>query len=165
LKVAISGLPPEKILRVSDIIKERMANVDDGSGGDHLEVDLDTLDARTLHHLERYVKTCAPRKRKKAGAAGNSGGSLSAGNGGSGGGGGDGYFAQSAQGLPDVDMDLNSLEADVLDDDYLDVPVQNSKRSRPSSLDPMGVLDSLPFSQGDMPEGLDDDDEDDDDGV
>ena len=60
-------------------------------------------------------------------------------------------------------MDPYSLEADALGDDYLDEGMgHHAKRGRPSSssLDPMNVLEGLGFSQGDMPEGLEDEDDD-----
>lgn len=54
LKAGINGLAPEKLPRVVEIIKERMANVDER---DHeIEIDLDALDHTTLRHLQRYVK-------------------------------------------------------------------------------------------------------------
>lgn len=147
LKEGISNLAPDKINRVLEIIKERMSSVGNDASDD-VEVDLDLLDARTLHQLERYVKTCAPRKRKANGGGGNSGGAS-----------GHGGFYASTPGLSDLDMDMHALEDDVLDAGDLDAGVGPSKRGRPSSLGFPEALDGLPFSQSDLPDGLGDEDD------
>mmetsp|Transcript_25915 Transcript_25915/g.45723 ORF Transcript_25915/g.45723 Transcript_25915/m.45723 type:complete len:194 (-) Transcript_25915:122-703(-) len=91
LSQAISQLPNEKLSRVVEIIKERMPalqNEDD----QEIEIDINALNAPTLRHLQRYVKSCTSRKRKSAPAQ------------------------QPSPGLPDLDMDmdLGDLEADAL---------------------------------------------------
>ena len=77
-----------------------------------------------------FFKSCAAKKRKKAARSSDLG-------------------LPSPGGLPDLDMDLNSLEADALDDDLDDE--QDGKRSR--------LDDLLPFSQ-DLPDDLESDSED-----
>jgi len=137
---------------VVEIIKERLAHVDERDA--EIEVDLDALDAATLRHLQRYVKSCAPKKRKAPGGG--------AGGGGSHGGGWDHQLLPSPA-LPDgLDMDMGSLEADALDgfdggevDEDGDGSSDERKRVRPSADSSLGMLDGLPFSQGDMGYGLD----------
>ena len=65
LSQAISQLPNEKLSRIVEIIKERMPllkNEDD----QEIEIDINALNAPTLRHLQRYVKSCTSRKRKSA---------------------------------------------------------------------------------------------------
>jgi bromodomain-containing factor 1 len=151
LKAGINALPEDKLPRVVEIIKERLAHVDERDA--EIEVDLDALDAATLRHLQRYVKSCAPKKRKAPGGG--------AGGGGSHGGGWDHQLLPSPA-LPDgLDMDMGSLEADALDgfdggedDEDGDGSSDDRKRVRPSADSSLGMLDGLPFSQGDMGYGL-----------
>jgi len=94
------------------------------------------------------VKSCAPKKRKApGGGAGGRGG----------GGGGDGWNNQllPSPALPDgLEMDLGNLEADALDG-FDGAENEDAKRARPSVDPALGMLDGLPFSQGDMNYGLD----------
>ena len=146
LKAGINALPEDKLPRVVEIIKERSVHVDERDA--EIEVDLDALDASTLRHLQRYVKSCAPKKRKApGGGAGGRGG----------GGGGDGWNNQllPSPALPDgLEMDLGNLEADALDG-FDGAENEDAKRARPSVDPALGMLDGLPFSQGDMNYGLD----------
>eukprot|EP00708_Paratrimastix_pyriformis_P002226 GAFH01000968.1.p1 GENE.GAFH01000968.1~~GAFH01000968.1.p1 ORF type:complete len:298 (+),score=75.15 GAFH01000968.1:1252-2145(+) len=63
LSTNINKLPESRLGKVLDIIKAHMppSSTDDG---DEFEVDIDSLDAPTLHQLARYVNQCIARKKK-----------------------------------------------------------------------------------------------------
>jgi hypothetical protein len=127
LKAGINKLPAERIHRVVEIIKERSPALG-GDEDDEIEVDLDMLDAPTLHELQRYVKSCAPKKRKKP-SSGSGPGAMG------------GVMHHPSPGLPDeLDMDVNALEEDAMF-------FGESKRGRGDDMDDLGV-----FSQSDLPD-------------
>jgi len=138
LKAGINALPEDKLPRVVEIIKERSAHVDERDA--EIEVDLDALDASTLRHLQRYVKSCAQKKRKAPGGGAGS-------RGGGGGGGGDVWSNQllPSPALPDgLEMDLGNLEADALDG-FDGTENDDAKRARPSADPSLGMLDWPPI--------------------
>lgn len=136
LKNGISSLPQEKLPRVLQIIKERVAHVGE-RGEEEIEIDLDTLDPATLNDLQRYVKSCAPRKRKKPGQKVPD---QSVAN-----------LLPSPGLLNDMDVDLSTLE-----DQALNIDINVDKRGR-NSFDPILNYDPIPFTQGELPEGLESD--------
>mmetsp|Transcript_12922 Transcript_12922/g.15438 ORF Transcript_12922/g.15438 Transcript_12922/m.15438 type:complete len:759 (-) Transcript_12922:146-2422(-) len=140
LKEGISGLPQDKLPRVLQIIKERVAHVGE-RGEDEIEVDLDTLDPTTLHELQRYVKSCAPRKRKKPTNSNQKQAEQTI------------PHQLPSPGFPDMDVDFSTLEEHAL----MDINVDNSKRGR-NSFDPvLSAYDAIPFTHAELPEGLESD--------
>jgi hypothetical protein len=96
---------------------------------------LDTLDPPTLHLLQRYVKQCAPRKRKKPTPANQDMSSK--------------VSHLPSPSLHDMHMDLGVLEDDAFGIDMVDT----NKRGR-ASFDPILSYDSY------LPDGLESDSED-----
>ena len=129
LRNDIGELPEAKLTRVVDIIKERNSTLDEHD--QEVTIDMDALDVATLRQLQRYVKSCKKRERSSSGNQVIQ------------------QHHQPSPGLPDLDMDVSNLEADAL---LMDDEAGNAKRSRSSS--DMG-LDSMSFSQSDIPAGLD----------
>ena len=123
LSQEIQSLAHDKIGGVLDIIRE--GSCLDAGSDEQVEIDLDNIDSGTLRELQRYVKSCLPRKRKKAGGAQQ-------------------FATPGLEELDNFNLDGDSLEDMVVGGD--------SKRGR-SSLD-SNLLDSLPFSQSELPEGL-----------
>lgn len=132
LKQGISTLPPEKLPRVLDIIREREGSV--GGGEEEVEIDLDTLDPPTLHLLQRYVKQCAPRKRKKPTPSNHVAAEQPK------------VQTHPSNILPDLDVDLGILEDDAFGMDIVDP----NKRGRAS-------FDPLSYDSYGLPEGLESD--------
>merc|ERR1711871_1720779 len=85
LSQAISSLQHEKLPRVIEIIKERMSDLSEHE--QEIEIDINALDTPTLRHLQRYVKSCS-KKRKQAQPK-----------------------ERPSPGLPELDLDMNTLEA------------------------------------------------------
>lgn len=134
LRNDIGELPEAKLTRVVEIIKERNSTLDEHD--QEVTIDMDALDVATLRQLQRYVKSCKKRDRSTS-----SNQTVQ-------------QHHQPSPGLPDLDMDVSTLEAEAL---LMDDDTGNAKRSRSSS--DMG-LDSMSFSQSDIPAGLDPSDDD-----
>lgn len=117
LRTAIETLPDTKLPRIIEIIRERMPGFSDED--QVIEIDINALDTPTLRHLQRYVKSCS-KKRKSASKQ------------------------QPSPGIPELDIDLQSLEATALGTDEY-------KRMRPDT--EIGL--DLPFTPSDLPDGLD----------
>lgn len=62
LSLSINSLPSESLGMVVKIIHERMPHLT-GQGPEEIEIDIDALDAATLRHLERYIKTVQRKRR------------------------------------------------------------------------------------------------------
>ena len=65
LSVSINNLDPENLGEVVKIISERMPELANNTAPDEIEIDIDALDAITLRHLERFVKSCQIKRRRK----------------------------------------------------------------------------------------------------
>ena len=67
LSEQINELPPEKLTRVLNIISESMplSKTDDV---DEIEIDIDSMDTKTLRRLQRFVRSALVPKKKKASA-------------------------------------------------------------------------------------------------
>jgi len=63
LSVAINNLDPENLGHVVKIISERMPQLT--NSGDEIEIDIDALDTVSLRHLEKYVKSCSNKRRRR----------------------------------------------------------------------------------------------------
>jgi len=63
LSLSINNLPSESLGMVVKIINERMPHLT--GQGEVIEIDIDALDAATLRHLERYIKTVQRKRRSK----------------------------------------------------------------------------------------------------
>lgn len=59
----VNQLPPEKLFKVVEIIHDSMPNLRENADSDVIELDVETLDVKTLRKLQRYVKECT-KKRK-----------------------------------------------------------------------------------------------------
>ena len=129
LRNDIGELPEAKLTRVVEIIKERNSTLDEHD--QEVTIDMDALDVATLRQLQRYVKSCKKRERPPA-----TNQTIQ-------------QQHQPSPGLPDLDMDVSSLEAEAL---LMEDEGTSAKRNRSSS--DMG-LDSMSFSQSDIPTGLD----------
>jgi len=65
LSMKINNLPENKLGRIVEILKARMApSTQVAQDGDDIEVDIDALDAPTLHQISRYVNQCLAKKKK-----------------------------------------------------------------------------------------------------
>ncbi len=72
LSLAINNLPSENLGMVVKIIHERMPHLT--GSGEEIEIDIDSLDAPTLRHLERYVKSVSQRRSRRGSKAAITGG-------------------------------------------------------------------------------------------
>jgi hypothetical protein len=76
----INNLPPSNLGELVQIIHQRMPSLADNSHPgktiqpgipsnhfpEEIEIDLELLDAATLRHLEKYVKNCLSKRKKKS---------------------------------------------------------------------------------------------------
>jgi len=65
LSRAINNLDSDHLGEVVKIISDRMPELTNNTAPDEIEIDIDALDAITLRHLERFVRSCNAKKRKK----------------------------------------------------------------------------------------------------
>jgi bromodomain-containing factor 1 len=66
LSEAVNNMPTDKLVRVVEIINENMPSLKDNAESDLIELDIESLDIRTLRRLQQYIKECklGPKKRK-----------------------------------------------------------------------------------------------------
>ena len=69
LSIDINQLSADKLGRVVEIIHASMPHLKDSAETDEIELDIDSLDAKTLNQLADYVMECQGRKKTKAVAA------------------------------------------------------------------------------------------------
>ena len=61
----VNQLPPEKLFKVVEIIHDSMPNLRENADSDVIELDVETLDVRTLRKLQRYVRECTKKRKTK----------------------------------------------------------------------------------------------------
>lgn len=66
LSEVVNNMPPEKLVRVVEIINESMPSLKDNADSELIELDIESLDIRTLRRLQQYIRECKmwPKKRK-----------------------------------------------------------------------------------------------------
>eukprot|EP01091_Cochliopodium_minus_P006336 TRINITY_DN1621_c0_g1_i3.p1 TRINITY_DN1621_c0_g1~~TRINITY_DN1621_c0_g1_i3.p1 ORF type:complete len:490 (-),score=245.98 TRINITY_DN1621_c0_g1_i3:108-1577(-) len=64
LSLQINNLDGDSLGEVVKIISERMPELANNTAPDEIEIDIDALDAITLRHLERFVKSCNTKKKR-----------------------------------------------------------------------------------------------------
>lgn len=65
LSVNISNLPPENVGKIVQIIHQRRPELAQNAS-DEIEIDIDSLDTGTLRSLERYVKQCLSKRKRRS---------------------------------------------------------------------------------------------------
>ncbi len=70
LSMDVNNLTPEKLGRVVEIIHNSMPNLQQQSDSDVIELDIESLDIKTLRELQKYVNECksVAKKRKTSSA-------------------------------------------------------------------------------------------------
>lgn len=68
----VNQLPPEKLFKVVEIIHDSMPNLRENADSDVIELDVETLDVRTLRKLQRYVRECTKKRKSKPASASSS---------------------------------------------------------------------------------------------
>jgi hypothetical protein len=65
----VNELPPDKLFKVVEIIHDSMPNLRENADSDVIELDVETLDVRTLRKLQKYVRECNKKRKAKPSVA------------------------------------------------------------------------------------------------
>lgn len=66
LSLDVNNLPPERLGRIVEIIQASMPNLKDSADSDVIELDIESLDVKTLRQLQKYVKECGKKRKMSA---------------------------------------------------------------------------------------------------
>lgn len=67
----VNQLTPDKLFKVVEIIHDSIPNLNENGDSDVIELDVETLDVRTLRKLQRYVRECCKKRKPTSKSAGS----------------------------------------------------------------------------------------------